>query len=117
MSYYKENCPTSTITRNPIELEDVTGNLYLTVVVAAKRADQIQNEIKEELHQKLENFAAYNDSLDEMGENTEQIEISKYYESLPKPTLLAMNELMSGETYFRVPRKYKKQKRTTPTNK
>lgn len=111
MSYYKQNCPTTTISRNPNELEDITGNLYLTVVIAAKRADQIQQEIREELQQKLENFAAYSDTLDDMGENNEQVEISKYYESLPKATLLAVNELMAGETYFRVPKKYKKQKR------
>lgn len=111
MNYTKTKTPDSTITRDPNVLDDLTGNIYLSVLVASRRADQISIEIKEELTQKLESFAAYTDNLEEISENTEQIEISKHYETLPKPTILAIEELLSGNTYWRLPRKYKKQKR------
>ena len=85
-----------------------TGNVYETVAIISKRANQISIEIKEELKRKLEEFSNNNvDNLEEVFENREQIEISKYYERLPKPTLLAIQEYIEDKTYFRNPAKIK----------
>lgn len=103
MDYKKNNAPTSVITRDTGELEAKTGNLYETVVVASKRANQIGVDLKNELNKKLEEFASYTDNLEEIFENREQIEISKYYERLPKPVLLALQEILEDKVYFRIP--------------
>lgn len=103
MDYKKNNAPTSIITRDTGELESKTGNLYETVVVASRRADQIGVDLKNELNKKLEEFASYTDNLEEIFENREQIEISKFYERLPKPTLLALQEILEDNVYFRIP--------------
>lgn len=78
-----------------------TGNLYASVNVIAKRSNQINAKIKEELHKKLEEFASTTDNLEEVFENREQIEISRFYEKMPKPVLIALNEFMNDELYFR----------------
>lgn len=103
MDYKKNNAPTSVITRDCGELESKTGNLYETVVVASRRANQIGIDLKNELNKKLEEFASYTDNLEEIFENREQIEISKYYERLPKPVLLALQEILEGRVNFRIP--------------
>ena len=88
-----------------MELCDETGNIYESVAIIAKRANQISAEIKGELSKKLQEFASVSDSLDEMFENREQIEISRFYEKLPKPTLMATEEFVEGKVYFRNPSK------------
>jgi len=95
----------STVTRDLRELDKETGNIYESIVIMAKRANQISNNIKEELHQKLSEFASSNDNLEEVFENREQIEISKYYEKLPKPSLVAVQEFVEGKVYHRNPTK------------
>jgi DNA-directed RNA polymerase subunit K/omega len=90
-------------TRNIDKLADATGNLYESLVVVTKRANQLSSKQKEELHKKLEEFASSTDNLEEIMENKEQIEISKSYERMPKNTLVALNELVNGEIYFRTP--------------
>ena len=89
MDYKKSKAPTNTVTRNIMDLCEDTGNIYESVAIISKRANQISSEIKQDLSKKLQEFASYNDSLEEVFENREQIEISRYYEKLPKPTLLA----------------------------
>ena len=103
MNYKEINAPETTITRDLSELQDVTNNTYSAIVIAAKRANQIGLKMKEELNSKLAEFATTTDNLDEVFENREQIEISKFYESLPKPAAIALSELVNGETYFRQP--------------
>ena len=95
----------NTVTRNIMDLCDETGNIYESVAIIAKRANQISVEIKQELNKKLTEFASYNDSLEEVFENREQIEISRYYEKLPKPILLATQEFVDGNIYWRDPAK------------
>ena len=107
MDYRKTNAPTTTVTRDLMELCEDTGNIYETVVIIGKRANQISVEIKIDLSKKLQEFASYNDSMDEVSENREQIEISRYYEKLPKPTLIATQEYIEGKVYFRNPAKEK----------
>lgn len=111
MSYKKVDTIDTTITRNLNELEEATGNIYHSLVVISRRANQISVEIKEELNRKLEDFASYTDNLEEIFENREQIEISKHYESLPKAPNYAIQEFIDGKIYWRVPRKFKKKKR------
>ncbi len=103
MDYKKTNAPDTTITRDFTDLEKNTGNIYKSLVITGKRSNQIQKEIKEELNQKLQEFASYTDNLEEIFENREQIEISKFYERLPKPTLIALQELLDDKIYFRNP--------------
>ncbi len=103
MDYKKTNASDTTITRDFTDLEKNTGNIYKSVAITAKRSNQIQKEIKEELNTKLEEFASYTDNLEEIFENREQIEISKFYERLPKPTLIALEELLEDKIYFRDP--------------
>lgn len=86
-----------------MDLCEETGNIYESVVIIAKRSNQIAAEIKQDLNKKLTEFASYNDSLEEVFENREQIEISRYYEKLPKPTLLATQEFIEGNVYYRDP--------------
>jgi DNA-directed RNA polymerase subunit K/omega len=97
------DAPTSAIARDTRKLDNITGNLYESVVIIGKRSNQISGQIKEELNSKLEEFASETDNLEEVFENREQIEISKYYESLPKSTLLATEEFLNDKVYFRNP--------------
>ena len=83
------------------DIKEKTGNLYESIAIIAKRANQINITLKEELHNKLEEFASYTDSLEEIHENKEQIEISKAYERMPNPALLATQEFMEDKVYFR----------------
>ncbi len=89
--------------RNLKELEAISGNLYLSAVVIAKRANQISAQVKEELSSKLSEFATDHDNLEEVHENREQIEISAYYEKIPKATLVATQEFIDGKIYYRLP--------------
>ncbi len=103
MDYKKSKSPVNTVTRDIMDLCEDTGNIYETVAIIAKRANQISAEIKQDLSKKLQEFASYNDTLEEVFENREQIEISRYYEKLPKPTLLATQEYIEGNVYWRDP--------------
>lgn len=103
MDYKKSKAPSNTVTRNIMDLCDETGNIYESVALIGKRANQISMEIKQDLNKKLAEFASYNDSLEEVFENREQIEISRYYEKLPKPTLLATQEFIDHKMYWRDP--------------
>lgn len=103
MDYKKSKAPLNTVTRNIMDLCDETGNIYKSVAIVGKRANQISTEIKQDLSKKLAEFASYNDSLEEVFENREQIEISRYYEKLPKPTLLATEEFVEHKIYWRDP--------------
>ena len=107
MDYKKTNAPTNTVTRDIMDLCDETGNLYESVAIIGKRANQISVDIKNELSKKLQEFASVSDNLDEVFENREQIEISRYYEKLPKPTLIATQEYLEGKVYYRNPSKEK----------
>lgn len=107
MDYKKTNAPLNTVTRDMMELSKDTGNVYETVCIIAKRANQIAGEMKRDLDKKLQEFASLNDNLEEISENREQIEISKYYETLPKPTLIATQEYMDGKIFYRNPAKEK----------
>src|SRR5665811_231314 len=99
MDFKKTKAESTTISRDLRELETRTGNVYESVMILAKRSNQIASEMKEELSQKLQEFASYTDNLEEVFENREQIEISKYYERLPKPSLIAFEELKDNEIY------------------
>jgi DNA-directed RNA polymerase subunit K/omega len=88
-------------TKNLMDVKSKTGNLYESIAIIAKRANQINISLKEELHNKLEEFASHTDSLEEIHENKEQIEISKAYERMPNPALLATAEFMDDKVYFR----------------
>lgn len=107
MDYKKTNAPTNTVTRDVIALSSDTGNVYETIRIIGKRANQISVEMKNDLEKKLQEFASYNDNLEEVFENREQIEISRYYEKLPKPTLIAADEFLKGRVYYRNPAKEK----------
>ncbi|QNL51566.1 DNA-directed RNA polymerase subunit omega [Olivibacter sp. SDN3] len=104
----KNIVPNSTVTRDLRELDEKTGNIYESIVVIARRANQIASNVKEELHGKLAEFATSNDNLEEVFENREQIEISKHYERMPKPTLVAADEFLNDKVYFRNPSKEQK---------
>jgi len=93
----------STVTINKNEFDSKTNNIYEAISITAKRAVQINSEIKKELLEKLEEFATYSDSLEEVFENKEQIEVSRFYERLPKPTSIAVQEWLNDEIYFRTP--------------
>ena len=101
MDFKKVTAPASTITRNLSEMDNNTGNIYESVVIISKRADQISVEMKEELNKKLEEFASYTDNLEEVFENREQIEISKFYERLAKPSLIAMQEFIDNKVFYK----------------
>ncbi len=104
MDYKKTNAPLNTVTRDMISLAEQTGNVYETVCIIGKRSNQIAVELKKELERKLQEFAS-SDNLEEVSENREQIEISRFYEKLPKPTLIATQEYIEHKLYFSNPLK------------
>ncbi len=101
MDLKKASAPVNTVTYNKSAIEEPTGNVYEAITIIAKRANQINSEIKKELIEKLEEFATYNDSLEEIFENKEQIEVSKFYEKLPKPHALAVQEWLEEKISYR----------------
>ncbi|MEF9923155.1 MAG: DNA-directed RNA polymerase subunit omega [Muribaculaceae bacterium] len=101
MDYKKTNAPLNTVTRDMIKLSEDTGNVYETVCIIGKRSNQIAVEMKHDLEKKLQEFASMNDTLEEISENREQIEISRYYEKLPKATLIAAQEYTEGKVVYR----------------
>ncbi|MEQ3664838.1 DNA-directed RNA polymerase subunit omega [Olleya sp.] len=101
MDLKKIEAPLTTTTYNRNEIDAPTNNIYEAISVIARRAEQINSEIKKELIEKLEEFATYNDSLEEIFENKEQIEVSKFYEKLPKPHALAVQEWLDNKIYHR----------------
>ncbi len=103
MDYKKSTAPNTTITRDLRTIETETGNVYESIAAISKRANQISVEIKKELSQKLNEFASYTDNLEEIFENREQIEISRFYERLPKPVSIATEEFIEGKVYMRKP--------------
>ncbi|HLO91726.1 MAG: DNA-directed RNA polymerase subunit omega [Chloroflexota bacterium] len=103
MDYKRVKSETLAVTRNIHELMAPTGNMYETVAILSKRANQISAELKEELTSKISEFAVPNDNLEEVFENREQIEIARYYENLPKPTLIAIQEFLKEQIHFRNP--------------
>jgi DNA-directed RNA polymerase subunit K/omega len=105
MSTNKPAVPNTTVTRNVNDLDQKTENIYESLVIISRRANQISNNMKEELHGKLAEFASSNDNLEEIFENREQIEISKHYERMPKPTLIAIDEFLNDKVYYRNPAK------------
>ncbi len=105
MDYKKSEAPISTITRDTNQLSEEVGNLYETIAIISKRANQISSDLKTELNQKIAEFASYTDNLEEVFENREQIEISRFYERLPKSTSLATQEFIDNQTYYRNPEK------------
>lgn len=107
MDYKKSKAPTNTVTHNLMDFCQGTDNVYESVAIMSKRANQISAKMKEDLSRKLKEFASSNDNLEETFENREQIEISRYYETLPKPTLIAADEFLNGNIYFRNPTKEK----------
>ena len=107
MDFKKTNAPTNTVTRDLVDYVKETDNIYESVSIIGKRSNQIAVEMKDELTQKLEEFSSSTDNLEEMFENREQIDISRYYERLPKPTLIAAQEFIEGKVYFRNPVKEK----------
>ncbi|MDH6354937.1 DNA-directed RNA polymerase subunit K/omega [Dysgonomonas sp. PH5-45] len=107
MDYKKTNAASNTVTRDLMSLCQDTQNIYETVRIIGKRSNQIGAEMKQDLDKKLQEFASYNDNLEEVFENREQIEISRYYEKLPKPSLIAIQEYIDGKVYYRNPSKDK----------
>lgn len=103
MDYKKSNAPTNTVTRDVMNLCDQTNNIYESVAIIGKRANQISVDIKGELSKKLSEFASRGDGIEEVFENREQIEISRFYERMPKPTLIATQEFIEGKVYVRNP--------------
>jgi len=103
MSFKNSTAERSTVTRDTIKMENETGNIYESIVAMSKRSNQISVELKEELTQKLQEFASSTDNLEETFENREQIEISKFYEKLPKPVAIAMEEMVDEKIYIRIP--------------
>jgi DNA-directed RNA polymerase subunit K/omega len=102
LDYKRSKAPLTTVTQDLRNLDQATSNIYETVMIISKRSNQISVEMKQELNRKLEEFAYYTDNLEEVFENREQIEISRFYERLPKPTLIALQELLENNIYFRV---------------
>lgn len=107
MDHKKVNAPSNTISRDMNSLSANIGNVYETVKVIGKRANQISVEVKSELDKKLLEFASFNENIEEVFENREQIEISRYYEKLPKPVLIATQEFIEDKVYYRNPIKDK----------
>jgi DNA-directed RNA polymerase subunit K/omega len=110
MDYKKSTIPNTTITRDMNTLCEDTGNVYETVKIISKRSNQISVEMKSELEKKLQEFASYTDNLEEVFENREQIEISRFYEKLPKATLIAAQEYQDGKVYHKNPAREKLKK-------
>ena len=103
MDYKKVKTESTTVTRDLRQFDRDTDNIYQSVVIIGKRANQIGQEMRDELNSKLEEFASSTDNLEEVFENREQIEIARHYEQLPKPSLIAISEYLNGNVYFRVP--------------
>jgi DNA-directed RNA polymerase subunit K/omega len=103
MDYKETKAPVTTITYDKDSIEAPTDNIYEAISIIAKRASQINGDLKKELIDKLDEFATYNDSLEEVFENKEQIEVSKFYEKLPKPTAIAVEEWLDNRIYHRTP--------------
>lgn len=103
MDFKKTNAELSTVTRDIRRFDGQTGNIYEAVSIMSKRANQISTEMKEELSAKLQEFSSHSDNLEEIFENREQIEISKFYEKLPKPSLIAVQEFLEEKIYYRNP--------------
>lgn len=103
MSSKRNQAEPTTVTRDLTRIDSPTGNLYESLAIISKRANQIGAETKEELNSKLSEFATSSDNLEEVFENREQIEISKHYERMPKPTLIAIQEWLEGDIYYRHP--------------
>lgn len=101
--YKNTEAPVSTVTFDKTKIEESTNNIYEAIAILSKRASQINDDLKGELVDKLEEFATFNDSLEEVFENKEQIEVSRFYERLPKPTAIAVQEWLDGEIYYRKP--------------
>lgn len=101
MDLKNAKAPVNTITYNRNQIDAPTDNIYEAIAVISKRAEQINTDIRRELVDKLEEFATYNDSLEEIFENKEQIEVSKFYEKLPKPHALAVQEWLDDKIYYR----------------
>ncbi len=110
MDYKKLNVPTSTISRDMNTMSEDIGNVYETVKIIAKRANQISVEVKSELDKKLQEFSTMNENIEEVFENREQIEVSRYYEKLPKASLIATQEFIEDKVYYRNPAKDSKLK-------
>lgn len=107
MDYKGSKAPTNTVTHNLMDFCEGTNNIYESVVIMSKRANQIAAKMKEDLQKKLKEFASTSDNLEETFENREQIEISRYYEKLPKPTLIAADDFLHDKVYYRNPSKDK----------
>ncbi|MCW3076855.1 MAG: polymerase Rpb6 [Bacteroidetes bacterium] len=105
MDFKKTNADQSIATRDIRRFDGVTGNIYEAVAIMSKRANQISSEIKEELSGKLQEFSSHTDNLEEVFENREQIEISKHYEKMPKPSLISIQEFLEDKVYYRNPSK------------
>ena len=103
VDFKKSTAPLNTLTNNVVKMSEKTGNVYEMVNIIAKRANQISIEMKDELGKKLQEFATYTDNLEEVFENREQIEISRYYERLPKPVSIATQEYNQDKIYYRRP--------------
>ena len=101
MDFKKVNAPVTTETYNRNNIDEPTTNIYEAISIIARRAEQINTEMRKELIEKLEEFATYNDSLEEIFENKEQIEVSKFYERLPKPHAIAIQEWLKENIYYR----------------
>lgn len=104
MNYKNSTAARTTITRNLVELEKDTENIYESIFVLSRRANQVELELREELHAKLKEFATTQDNLEEIFENREQIEVSRFYERLPKPVAIAIEELEEDKIYSRNPK-------------
>ncbi|MCQ2076819.1 MAG: DNA-directed RNA polymerase subunit omega [Bacteroidaceae bacterium] len=105
MDYKNVNAPLSTVTRNLIDISRETGNVYESVAIIAKRSNQVAADMKEELNKKLQEFGSTTDTLEEEFHNDEQITVSKHYERMPKPTLIATQEFLEDKLYYRNPAK------------
>ncbi len=103
MEIKKSKTPTNTVTRDLRQFDLETANVYQSVVILSKRANQIGLETKEELNNKLSEFVTSTDNLEEVFENREQIEIARHYEQLPKPSLVSISEFLNGKVYYRIP--------------
>ena len=103
MNYKETKVPVTPVTYDKNVVESKTENIYEAISIISKRAVQINTDLKTELDEKLEEFATYNDSLEEVFENKEQIEVSKFYEKLPKPTAIAVEEWLDDKVYHRTP--------------
>ncbi len=109
MDFKRVEAPKNTVTRDHNDIDRPTGNVYEAVSILSKRADQIAEDLKVELHEKLNEFATHNENLEEIFENKEQIEVSRFYEGLPKPHHIAATEWEKDEIYFRRPSEEQKE--------